>query len=143
MEPETGTDGVEVLEVVIPAPHFAPVRKRATGKLSEVKPWLNSNDRLHRMQENKLTSAWRAAAKGLVPAEWEQLTVPVRVVAEVWKPRRGRYDPGNLYPTAKACLDGIVDAGLLVDDDWRHVEGPDMRHGGIGPAALVVKIYPA
>lgn len=39
------------------------------------------------------------------------------------KPRRGRYDPGNLYPTAKACVDGIVDAGLLDADDWVHVDG--------------------
>lgn len=41
-----------------------------------------------------------------------------------------RRDVGNLYPTVKACLDGIVsDAKVLPDDDDRHVVGPDIRPG--------------
>lgn len=130
-------------QFTIPAPVFPPVRKRATGKLQEVKPWLNSNLRMHRQQEAKLTAAWRTeAALRLAERGWDLTPYdgPVRVTAHVWKPRAGRYDPGNLYPTAKACLDGIVDAGLLADDDWKHVIGPDMRHGGKGPAALVITI---
>ncbi|WP_461169290.1 RusA family crossover junction endodeoxyribonuclease [Arthrobacter sp. Z1-15] len=130
-------------QFTIPAPEFPPVRKRATGKLQEVKPWLNSNLRLHRQQEAKLTAAWRLeAALRLAERGWDLTPYdgPVHVTAHVWKPRAGRYDPGNLYPTAKACLDGIVDAGLLADDDWKHVIGPDMRHGGKGPAALVITI---
>lgn len=123
----------------IPAPYFPPVRKRATGKLKDVSPWLNSNDRLHRMQEVTITRAWRekaaAAAKDL-----EALTPPVRITAFVWKKRGGRYDPGNLYPTAKACVDGLVDAGLLPDDDYTRVIGPDMRHGGTGNPELILEI---
>jgi hypothetical protein len=34
---------------------------------------------------------------------------------------------GNYYPTAKAILDGLVDAGVLPDDNDDHVTGPDMR----------------
>ena len=30
-------------------------------------------------------------------------------------------------PTLKALVDGLVDAGLLPDDDARHLQGPDMR----------------
>lgn len=103
--------------------------------------WLNSNDRLHRMAEAKLSAVWRQAGKtaGTGTAFFDE---QVRVVAYVFKPRRGRYDPGNLYPTAKACVDGFTDAGLWPDDDWTHVVGPDMRHGGIGPAALVFVITP-
>lgn len=130
-------------QFTIPAPEFPPVRKRATGKLQEVKLWLNSNLRLHRQQEAKLTAAWRTAtALRLAESGWDLTPYdrPVRITAHVWKPRGGRYDPGNLYPTAKACLDGIVDAGLLTDDDWKHVIGPDMRHGGKGPEALVITI---
>ena len=130
-----------MIEVTVPAPEFPPVRKRASGKLQEVKPWLSSNDRLHRQQEAKITKAWREAAQAATP-EAGPVEGRVRVVAYVWKPRRGRYDPGNFYPTAKACMDGIVDAGLLVDDDWVHMDGPDMRHGGIGPAALAITIEP-
>lgn len=130
-------------QLTIPAPEFPLVRKRATGKLQTVKPWLNSNDRLHRQQAAKITAAWRQAAAQQLWIRGRYIDpydTPVRVTAHIWKPRAGRYDPGNLYPTAKACLDGIVDAGLLTDDDWKHVTGPDMRHGGIGPAALVITI---
>ena len=111
------------VEIVIPAPAM----------------FINSNDRRHRMAEAKLTKAWRQAAyvacRNIGPLNW-----PVQITVEVWKPRANRYDPGNLYPTAKACLDGIVDAGLLPDDSYKQVHGPDMRHGGKGEASLVLKI---
>ena len=99
--------------------------------------WLNSNDRLHRQAEAKLVKAWREAAKTAAP-ERPAYTEPVRIWCEIWKPRANRYDPGNLYPTAKACVDGFRDAGLLVDDDWRHVEGPHMIHGGLTTSPALV-----
>jgi len=105
--------------------------------------WINSNQRLHRMQTAKLTAAWRAAtAQRLHERGWDLTPYEgtVRIVAHIYKPRLGRYDPGNLYPTAKACIDGIVDAGLLNDDDYKHVIGPDMRHGGKGPPAITLTI---
>jgi hypothetical protein len=37
-------------------------------------------------------------------------------------------------------VDGLVDAGFLVDDDHLHVEGPDMRHGGKGQARVILTI---
>lgn len=101
--------------------------------------FINSNQRLHRMAQAKLTKAWRqasaAAAHGIPP-----FTKQVRIIAHIHKPRGGRYDPGNLYPTAKAILDGIVDAGLLPDDDHAHVIGPDMRHGGKGAPRIIIEI---
>jgi hypothetical protein len=103
--------------------------------------WINSNQRLHRMQVAKLTALWRDA--GLEAAArhgWEPFTGRVHITAHIWKARGGRYDPNNLWPTVKACVDGIVSAGLLVDDDHAHVLGPDMRHGGKGEPALVFVI---
>lgn len=103
--------------------------------------FINSNQRLHRMQTAKLTKQWReagrVAAQGLPP-----FLCPVHVTAYIWKPRRGRYDVLNLWPTVKGAIDGIVDAQLLVDDDHKHIVGPDMRHGGIGPARIVITIEP-
>ena len=102
--------------------------------------FMNSNDRPHPQAKAKLTRAWRAA--GLAAArmgEAPDLPKPVRIIAYVYKPINNRYDPGNFYPTAKACVDGAVDAEWLPDDDRTHVEGPDMRHGGIGPARLVLQ----
>jgi hypothetical protein len=99
--------------------------------------WINSNQRLHRMAKAKLTAAWREAAAQSVPAGLITFDRPVRVVANIWKPRRGKYDPNNLHPTTKACVDGFVDAGLFVDDDWLHVIGPDHRHGGVGDPGII------
>jgi len=100
--------------------------------------WLNSNDRRHRQAEAKLVRAWREAAQAAAPRFSRAYDEPVRVWCEVWKPRSNRYDPGNLYPTAKACVDGFRDAGMLVDDDWRHVEGPHMVHGGLCSEGVLV-----
>lgn len=85
------------------------------------------------------TAQWRAAARE-ASAGLPQFDKPARIVAHIWKPRRGRYDPNNLNITTKACVDGFVDSGVFVDDDWAHVIGPDHRHGGIGPAAIVFSI---
>lgn len=103
--------------------------------------WLNSNQRLHRMVKAQRVKAWREAAAAAVPAGWPALPRPVRIVAEVWKDRAGRYDPNNLNTTTKACIDGFVDAGLLADDDWKHVIGPDHRHGGKGEPGIIFHFY--
>lgn len=99
---------------------------------------LNSNDRRHRMAAAKLTAQWRMAAKiAARQQERPELPTPVRIIAYVWKARANHYDVCNLYPTIKAGLDGIVDAGWLQDDSFTHIEGPDMRHGGIGDPRIV------
>ncbi|GAA2457182.1 hypothetical protein GCM10010405_46540 [Streptomyces macrosporus] len=55
---------------------------------------------------------------------------------------RRRIDPANFYPSFKAAVDGLVDAGVLEDDDHTRVVGPDMRLGPIakgGRLTLVVQ----
>lgn len=104
--------------------------------------WLNSNQRLHRLAAAKLTAQWReagrVAASGLPPVVGQ-----VRILAFISKERGGRWDPNNWYPTVKAAIDGIVDTGILVDDDHEHLIGPDMRRGPKGPAKLILKFVPA
>jgi crossover junction endodeoxyribonuclease RusA len=94
--------------------------------------------RLHRMVKANRVRVWREAAQDAAPDV--RFDVPVRIEAHIFKPRRGRYDPNNLAGTTKACVDGFVSAGLLKDDDWNHVIGPDHRHGGIGPAGILFLI---
>jgi crossover junction endodeoxyribonuclease RusA len=33
-----------------------------------------------------------------------------------------RADPANAYPTVKALVDGLVDFGVLTDDDSKHLQ---------------------
>lgn len=62
----------------------------------------------------------------------EPFTEPVRIVAYLHFADNRRRDPDNWAPTTKACIDGFVDAGLLADDDHKHVIGPDRRIGERG-----------
>ena len=111
--------------------------------------FINANDRPHWRKKADLTAAWREAgrkaiqdldARSMAPLPFEGR---VRVLAHIWKQRRGLYDPNNLNPTTKAILDGIVDAGVLIDDSFTYVDGPDHRHGGYGQPRIVFTIEEA
>lgn len=95
--------------------------------------FINANARTHWAVKRKQTAAWRqqarAAAYEATRKGTPTLPTPVRVIVWIHRPHRGRWDPGNYAPTAKALVDGLVDAGLLVDDDVTRVIGPDCRPG--------------
>lgn len=101
--------------------------------------WLNSNDRLHWSRRAKLTKAWRHAAH--IYARQAQLPKGlsrVRIDALVHKTTGNSFDAMNLYPTLKAVVDGLVDYGLVVDDNNDHVTGPFITDGGRQEKAMVV-----
>lgn len=78
------------------------------------RPPLSMNQRLHRMQEAKLTAMVRRAA-----AEAFATFPPVgRVeVTMTWTVKdRRRRDDENPVSTLKALCDGLVDAGVVPDD---------------------------
>lgn len=101
---------------------------------------LNSNQRLHHAPKGKRTAAIRAAAHEAVTEDADlmarlaaakpgPLFQRVHVLGILHPPKNDRRDPANWYPSFKAAIDGIVDAGLLEDDDHTRVLGPDMRLG--------------
>ena len=92
---------MSTLTLVIPAP---------------CKP-INSNHRLNTYVKAERTRLWRARAQV--------------AAIQAGKPRFERAHVRAIvgYPTAKACLDGIVSAGCLADDSNDYVVGPDMREG--------------
>lgn len=102
--------------------------------------WINSNQRTHRMAQAALTKEWRRAGDDAINPAWQPFEGPVHITAWITKKRGGRYDPNNLWPTIKAIVDGVVDSGLLPDDDHLHVIGPDMRHGGTGEPSVLMRI---
>ncbi len=110
--------------------------------------WITSNQRLHPMKRHRLTERWRATARLVAFAAKVPPAVTVlgegrvHVLATVHRVhRRGRWDPANWYPTAKAVVDGLVDAGVLTDDSARHITGPDMRAGDpTDPATLTLTL---
>lgn len=116
--------------------------------------WISANDRpalapgpalAKEMRRHRLTKALiEATGWAVKAAKLQPIVGPVRIVAWVDRPGRvgGRWDPANLAPSAKAVVDGLVRFGVLSDDDWRHVVGPDVRRGRDGvPPRLVLGIY--
>lgn len=97
---------------------------------------MGANDRAHPMQRANATRGWRNLARILA----QDTLTPygpqrVHVVATVHRPTRRLYDVGNVYPTVKALLDGVVEAGVLDGDDNARVLGPDLRYGAPDKAA--------
>ena len=83
--------------------------------------WISSNDRGMWQRKARLTKEWREAAgwrakAAHVPA-MQRAEIEVRLVF----PTARRRDPHNLMPTAKAAIDGLVDVGVLPDDDATHL----------------------
>ena len=94
-------------------------------------PRFSANDRhRHWHHERELKQAWRdlgqLRAREAIGASFVPLE-RVHVVATFVPGSRRRVDPANAAPAVKACVDGMVLAGLLVDDDAAHMVGPDFR----------------
>lgn len=145
------------IETPVPAcsPHAGagPTRRLHTITLPAGLRLLNANQRPHYRLKAKLTADLRAAAMeavsdspalmaALATAKPGPLFARAHILGVLHPPTRRRADPANWYPSFKAAVDGIVDAGVLDDDDHTHLLGPDMRLGDIvkgGQLVLVVR----
>lgn len=110
--------------------------------VEEGRKWLSLNDRDHYRVKALKVKAWRSYAKN----EAQKAGIPTidraTITGHVYKNRAGRYDPHNLFATLKVCIDGIVDAGILADDDYTHLRAA-LEHGGINrqePPHLLITI---
>lgn len=97
---------------------------------------LNSNQRLHHHRRADITRVLRRAA-------WAaSRDVPrlerAHIIGVLHPEDRQRRDPANWYPSFKACVDGLVDQGVLDDDDHTRVLGPDMRLGHVVSGSRLV-----
>ena len=105
-------------------------------------PTLNAERSAHWGQHRASTREWREA--GMVHALAERVPTLGRVRVTYWPTypdRRGIPDLGGVFPAVKAVVDGLVDAGVLADDDEGHVAELVARPAEIGgPAGLVVEV---
>lgn len=105
----------------------APMTITRTGKPTPV--WLTANQRLKWRVKAARIRTWRNLAMVTARNAGIPRLDRVEVVAHVHRHQGGRFDPTNWADTAKAALDGIVDARVLEDDSHEYVTGPDMRAG--------------
>jgi crossover junction endodeoxyribonuclease RusA len=125
------------------APGFVPVPQDAVPDYRVVVAapavWLNSNDRdatWHRRSD--VSKLWREKAGYAALAVGVRPMARAYVVAECRFVTRRRRDVGNVYPTVKACVDGLIDMRMLPDDNDECLIGPDLRRGLVAVSACVV-----
>lgn len=134
--------GIEALQLHFPAPYIKPVTKRKTGKVYQRNPMLNANDRDHFRVTSPIRKDWREKGELLgikarvADLGWQH----ARIDAYIHRPINSRSDAGNFYPTVKPIIDGLIDAGLLPDDNDDHLAGPFLHKGEKGPYAVTLII---
>jgi crossover junction endodeoxyribonuclease RusA len=107
--------------------------------------WITSNQRLHWRSRAERTKAWRQLAYGRAKEAGVPHLEQAHIECELRFADRRIRDPANWGPTAKAAVDGLVDAGVFTDDNHKIVVGPDMRVGPVVPRhwqGMHLLIYP-
>lgn len=109
-------------------------------------PLLNANRsrREHWATVRRTAKAIREAACLVARSQRVPLIERARIVYVIHpSPQTRKRDPGNWAESAKAAVDGLVDAGVFVDDNSQHVIGPDPRLGApVKGGQLVLHIVP-
>lgn len=103
-------------------------------------PLLNANDRHHWSKKAGVTATIRSIARGQATGKPQLDKVKIRAV--YYAPDNRRRDVSNLFPSVKASVDGIVDAGVLKDDSDRYVVSLEMVRGesNIPGGQLVIEV---
>lgn len=115
--PETGNAGIERPETI---------RLALPAEINLI----NANDRMHPARRAGFIKAIRQAAWAMA----RHHKIPALQSAHIFyvvhpDTKERRRDPGNWSPSVKAAVDGLVDAGVLPDDNKDHLLGPDPRIG--------------
>lgn len=92
--------------------------------------FVSSNGRGSWHVHNKALAAWRLCAANIGRrAHATQFGAPVEIVVLVHRQTNRHSDASNVFPTIKAVIDGICDAGILRDDSDTYVSGLTIRRG--------------
>jgi crossover junction endodeoxyribonuclease RusA len=99
---------------------------------------LNANQRLHFRQKAAITRQLRGDAFFLARKAKVPPLERARIDCIYEPPDRRRRDAANWADSAKPCVDGFVDAGVLVDDSSAFLNGPFMHIGEPHPGGRLV-----
>lgn len=95
-------------------------QKRSYTLSYEVRPdfTLNKERTVHHHKRAKVVKSWRQAFCDLAQEAMVPRLEQIEVVAKPYV-LNGRYrqDVGACFPVVKAAIDGLVDAGVLIDDN--------------------------
>lgn len=90
---------------------------------------ISANQRIHWSKRYETQRMWTGLAVVMFRSAGRSLTFErAHIDVTFHHPDRRRRDSHNLVPlVVKPIVDGIVDSGLMVDDDDAHLVGPDVR----------------
>lgn len=109
---------------------------RATLKLPYDRPPISQNSRMHWAPANKIKQEIKRSSAWLARSEKMPHLERIRVTIEWIVNDRRRRDVDNMAPTLKAAIDGLVQAGVITDDDYTRVETAyRIVHAGIAAHA--------
>ncbi|MFI2620454.1 hypothetical protein [Streptomyces sp. NPDC018584] len=131
------------MTLTAPEPDTSTIRPRTWRlELPAETTLINANDRMHPAKRARFVKVIRQAAWAMARHHKMPALQRAHIFYVIHPDTRGRRrDPGNWSPSAKAAVDGLVDAGVLPDDNHHHLLGPDPRIGTpIGGAQLVLWI---
>lgn len=111
------------------------------------KEMLNANDRPHWAQKAKITAYLRQIGR-LKAQEGKSIRYskerPCGLIVAIYAPSKRRMDPPNFYPTVKALVDGMTDAGLWTDDNHEVIQYMTFEYGGLsgidGKYKIVIEV---
>lgn len=104
---------------------------------------LNKERTVHHMKRAKIVKEWRAAFCDLAQ---EAMMPRLEVIEVVVTPHvlnaKYRQDVGACFPLVKAAIDGLVDAGVLIDDNAKIVVKLTFLTPQFGKDALELTVIP-
>lgn len=107
---------------------------------------MNAYRRLHYHARARYDREWRGAFHLLARrARIPRLAAVTVIAAQTCRPGPRLPDPGALFPTAKAAIDGLVDAGVIADDTGEFVRFIGMaapERSDLDRFLLVIEPYP-
>lgn len=115
-----------------------------TVRVANAVGWLSENDRGSWRKHHRTIAMWRQMAAWSATMLRPAMMHRAYALAELRFTDRRRRDANNWSPTAKACIDGLVDAGVLPQDWSFHLIGPDMRIGPVttqGRGAIYLHLW--
>ena len=102
-------------------PLAASAREWTLTLLLERGEWMSANDRTDFRKLARAKRRVREMAEGIALLQRAPAMPAARLLVVVGYPSRRRADPDNAQPVVKAAVDGLVDAGVLPDDDHEHL----------------------
>jgi crossover junction endodeoxyribonuclease RusA len=87
------------------------------------RPWTTNADRnLHPHQRAKRIKEWRKAFCQLATEQGIPLQRKIAIMVTPILPDRRIQDTAACNPAAKAAIDGLIDAGVIIDDTKEYLE---------------------